>query len=115
MMNKRSLGRSIITICFDAEEKGLLGSKFYTQNPTKNLEQTTLMINMDMIGRLDEKAVTVGGAGSAKDLSDIVENVQNKHSLKIEKNMSGMGLSPQRTTSNKRRANLGPVRRSSPR
>ena len=90
MMNKRSLGRSIITICFDAEEKGLLGSKFYTQNPTKNLEQTTLMINMDMIGRLDEKAVTVGGAGSAKDLSDIVEKVQNKHSLKIEKNMSGM-------------------------
>ena len=90
MMNKRSLGRSIITICFDAEEKGLLGSKFYTQNPTKNLEQTTLMINMDMIGRLDEKAVTVGGVGSAKDLSDIVENVQNKHSLKIEKNMSGM-------------------------
>ena len=90
MMNKRSLGRSIITICFDAEEKGLLGSKFYTQNPTKNLEQTTLMINMDMIGRLDEKAVTVGGIGSAKDLSDIVENVQNKHSLKIEKNMSGM-------------------------
>ena len=90
MMNKRSLGRSIITICFDAEEKGLLGSKFYTQNPTKNLEQTTLMINMDMIGRLDEKAVTVGGTGSAKDLSDIVENVQKKHSLKIEKNMSGM-------------------------
>ena len=90
MMNKRSLGRSIITICFDAEEKGLLGSKFYTQNPTKNLEQTTLMINMDMIGRLDEKAVTVGGAGCAKDLSDIVEKVQNKHSLKIEKNMSGM-------------------------
>ena len=90
MMNKRSLGRSIITICFDAEEKGLLGSKFYTQNPTKNIEQTTLMINMDMIGRLDEKAVTVGGTGSAKDLSDIVEKVQNKHSLKIEKNMSGM-------------------------
>ena len=90
MMNKSSLGRSIITICFDAEEKGLLGSRFYTQNPTKNLDQTAIMINMDMIGRLNEKAVTIGGVGSAKNLSDIVDNVQNKHTLKIEKNMSGM-------------------------
>ena len=84
------MGRSIITICFDAEEKGLLGSRFYTQNPTKNLDQTAIMINMDMIGRLNEKAVTIGGVGSAKNLSDIVDNVQNKHTLKIEKNMSGM-------------------------
>jgi len=90
MMNKKLLGRSIITICFDAEEKGLLGSKFYTQTPTKNLEQTAIMINMDMIGRLNEKPITVGGVGSAKTLSETIEVVQKNHTLKIDKNISGM-------------------------
>ena len=92
MMNKKLLGRSIIAICFDAEEKGLLGSKFYTQTPTKDLEQTALMINMDMIGRLNEKPITVGGVGSAKTLSETIEVVQKNHTLKIDKNISGMGF-----------------------
>ena len=90
MMNKKLLGRSIIVICFDAEEKGLLGSKFYTQTTTKDLEQTAIMINMDMIGRLNEKPITVGGVGSAKSLSETIEVVQQNHTLKIDKNMSGM-------------------------
>ena len=90
MTNKKLLGRSIIAICFDAEEKGLLGSKFYTQTPTKDLEQTAIMINMDMIGRLNEKPITVGGVGSAKTLSETIEVVQKKHTLKIDKNISGM-------------------------
>jgi hypothetical protein len=92
MMNKKLLGRSIITICFDAEEKGLLGSKFYTQTPTKDLEQTAIMINMDMIGRLNEKPITLGGVGSAKTLSKTIEVVQQNHTLKIDKNISGMGF-----------------------
>ena len=90
MTNKKLLGRSIIAICFDAEEKGLLGSKFYTQTPTKDLEQTAIMINMDMIGRLNEKPITVGGVGSAKTLSETIEVVQKNHTLKIDKNISGM-------------------------
>ena len=90
MTNKKLLGRSIIAICFDAEEKGLLGSKFYTQTPTKDLEQTAIMINMDMIGRLNEKPITVGGVGSAKTLSETIEVVQKNHTLIIDKNISGM-------------------------
>ena len=90
MTNKKLLGRSIIAICFDAEEKGLLGSKFYTQTPTKDLEQTAIMINMDMIGRLNEKPITVGGVGSAKTFSETIEVVQKNHTLKIDKNISGM-------------------------
>jgi len=90
MTNKKLLGRSIIAICFDAEEKGLLGSKFYTQTPTKDLEQTAIMINMDMIGRLNEKPITVGGVGSAKTLSKTIEVVQKNHTLIIDKNISGM-------------------------
>ena len=89
-MNKKLLGRSIIAICFDAEEKGLLGSKFYSQNPTKDLEQAIIMINMDMIGRLNEKPITIGGVGSANSLSETIDGIKQNHKLKIDKNMSGV-------------------------
>jgi len=43
--------RSILFICFDAEEKGLLGSYSYIGTPAVPLENTVAMVNMDMIGR----------------------------------------------------------------
>ena len=43
--------RSIIFISFAAEEKGTLGSKYYTKNPILPLDQAVSMLNMDEIGR----------------------------------------------------------------
>ena len=45
------LQRSILFISFAAEEKGTLGSKYYSQNPLMPLENAAAMINMDEIGR----------------------------------------------------------------
>jgi thiol-disulfide isomerase/thioredoxin len=42
---------NILFIAFTAEEKGLIGSKYYTENPLIPLERTMGMFNMDMIGR----------------------------------------------------------------
>ncbi|WP_437920846.1 M28 family peptidase [Sphingobacterium sp. LRF_L2] len=47
--------RSILFIGFAAEEKGLLGSQFYSENPIFPLKQTVTCLNMDMIGRIDDK------------------------------------------------------------
>ncbi|MBD1434134.1 M28 family peptidase [Sphingobacterium sp. DN00404] len=47
--------RSLLFIGLAAEEKGLLGSKFYVENPIFPLENTVACINMDMIGRIDDK------------------------------------------------------------
>ncbi|PRD52690.1 M28 family peptidase [Sphingobacterium gobiense] len=47
--------RSLLFIGLAAEEKGLLGSKFYVENPVFPLENTVACINMDMIGRIDDK------------------------------------------------------------
>ena len=44
--------RSVMFIWFTAEEKGLLGSLYYTQQPTIPLNQTVANINIDMIGRV---------------------------------------------------------------
>ncbi len=59
--------RTLIFIAFSGEEEGLLGSKFYVNNPVAPLEKTIAMINMDMIGRLRENKLTVGGIGTASE------------------------------------------------
>ncbi len=50
--------RSILFMTVSGEEKGLLGSDFYAQNPLYPLEQTIANLNIDMIGRIDEKYET---------------------------------------------------------
>ena len=63
--HKNELKRSVIFIAFGAEEQGLLGSQFFVENPIVPIENIKLMINMDMLGRLNEKShVYMGGAGT---------------------------------------------------
>lgn len=47
--------RSILFMPVSAEEKGLLGSKYYTDNPIFPMENTIVDLNIDMIGRFDEE------------------------------------------------------------
>ena len=47
--------RTILFMAFAAEEKGLLGSNYYSQNPIFPLSNTVTCLNMDMIGRIDDK------------------------------------------------------------
>ena len=49
--------RSIIFLWVAGEEKGLLGSEYYTQNPIVPLENTMVNVNIDMVGRMDEKYI----------------------------------------------------------
>jgi Zn-dependent M28 family amino/carboxypeptidase len=54
-------------IAFSGEELGLYGSRFFVENPTINLGTINYMINMDMLGRLNDssKTITVGGYGTS--------------------------------------------------
>lgn len=65
--------RTIIFIAFGGEEEGLLGSKFYVNNPIFPLDKTVAMFNMDMIGRLREEKLNVGGIGTASEWKNLVE------------------------------------------
>ncbi len=63
--HEKDLKRSVIFIAFGAEEQGLLGSQFFIENPIVPIEQIKLMINMDMVGHLNEENhVYMGGAGT---------------------------------------------------
>ena len=46
--------RSVLIMPVSGEEKGLLGSRYYTDNPIYPLENTVANLNIDMIGRLDD-------------------------------------------------------------
>ncbi|MCA9034227.1 MAG: M28 family peptidase [Planctomycetaceae bacterium] len=48
--------RSVLFMAFCAEERGLLGSKFYCENPVRPLDKMICMLNIDMIGRNEETA-----------------------------------------------------------
>lgn len=63
--NKHKLKRSVLFIAFGAEEQGLLGSQYFVDHPLVPLSQIKLMINMDMVGRLNDKHhVYMNGAGT---------------------------------------------------
>ncbi|SNR16875.1 M28 family metallopeptidase [Tenacibaculum jejuense] len=47
--------RSILFLHVTAEEKGLIGSKYYTENPVFPLKNTVTDLNIDMVGRVDER------------------------------------------------------------
>ena len=90
MSNRHLLKRSVLFVCFDAEEKGLLGSKYYSENPVRDISNTAMMINMDMIGRLNNNPVTLGGVGSSGIFENIIADARKNHTLDIEINMGGM-------------------------
>jgi Zn-dependent M28 family amino/carboxypeptidase len=65
MADRANLKRSVVFIAFCAEELGLLGSSAYTKNPLVPLASTVAMLNMDMVGRLHDRSLFVGGVGTS--------------------------------------------------
>jgi aminopeptidase YwaD len=70
--------RTLIFMAFGGEEEGLLGSKHYVNNPVWPLDKTVAMINMDMVGRLSEDKLTIGGIGTADDWKGLVERLNSE-------------------------------------
>ncbi|HJN69071.1 MAG TPA: M20/M25/M40 family metallo-hydrolase, partial [Candidatus Marinimicrobia bacterium] len=89
------LKRSILFLSFGAEEMGLLGSKYFVNNPLVDLGKIKLMFNLDMVGRLDSttKAITVGGTGTAVGLSDLVQRFAEGEDLNVKLSSEGYGPS----------------------
>jgi Zn-dependent M28 family amino/carboxypeptidase len=85
--------RSIIFIAFTAEERGLLGSKYYVRHPRWPLEQTVAMLNMDMVGRLTDNNLTVYGTGTATQFNSLIDRANELCQLEIDKQAAGFGPS----------------------
>ncbi len=78
--------RSVLIMPVSGEEKGLLGSDYYTQNPVFPLKNTVVDLNIDMIGRLDENhtgdpdyVYIIGSDKLSGELFELSEEVNKKY------------------------------------
>ncbi len=80
-------------IAFSGEELGLFGSKYYTEHPNIDLTKANYMINMDMIGRLNDSThgLTIGGYGTSPMWGKVI-TAKDKY-LKINLDSNGTGPS----------------------
>ena len=65
--------RTIVFIAFSGEEEGLIGSNYYVKHPVMPLANTVAMINMDMIGRLKDRKLIIGGIGTASEWRNAIQ------------------------------------------
>jgi Tol biopolymer transport system component len=88
--------RGVIVLLFAGEELGLAGSAHFVANPPVAMEKVVAMINLDMVGRLREGALTVLGSDSAPEWKGIIDKAASKSaSLKVTSSGDGYGPSDQ--------------------
>ncbi len=73
--------RTILFLGFAAEEKGLLGSAFYCRQPVVPLAQTVAMVNLDMIGRGQNRWCAVNGVGTSPGFREMMERLNRRAGL----------------------------------
>ena len=91
---KAKLKRSIIFITFSGEELGTLGSSYFADHSPVPTTDISTMINMDMIGRLnEEKELTVFGAGTSTIWKNLLDTDAKGFNFKLNKQDDGYGPS----------------------
>ncbi len=82
---------NILFVAFSAEERGLLGSKYFVNNMMLPHEMISFMLNMDMIGRLEDRKIAVSGVGTSPQWEEMLEFSRCDMNLKLSE--SGVGPS----------------------
>lgn len=85
--------RSMLFMGFSAEESGLNGSRHYTRNPIADKAKHALMINMDMVGRLKDDRLEIGGVGTAEGFEEWLKPYFDSSGLVIAAKKGGSGPS----------------------
>ena len=84
--------RSVLFLAFTGEERGLWGSAQYVAEPLVSIESTAAMLNMDMVGRVQEGRLTVFGVGTADEWPEVLERT-NPGALELQFVDDGYGSS----------------------
>ena len=95
LLNKsKSKQFNYLFIAFSAEELGLNGSKYFSENPTISLNTVNYMINMDMVGRMNDstRVITIGGYGTSPSWKPLIDNIKDNPFV-IKYDSSGTGPS----------------------
>jgi len=88
-----SLERGILFMTFAGEEIGLLGSAHWVNQPTRPLDKAVAMLNMDMIGRIKDEKVYVGGVGTGSTFKPLLEQATKDSGFQVDYSVSGYSAS----------------------
>jgi aminopeptidase YwaD len=77
------LRRTIIFIAFSGEEEGLIGSNYYVNHPVVPLANTVAMINLDMVGRLNNQKLVIGGVGTAVEWRSTIDRANSEANIRL--------------------------------
>ncbi|HLG41071.1 MAG TPA: M20/M25/M40 family metallo-hydrolase [Chitinophagaceae bacterium] len=91
----KAKNNNYLFIAFSGEELGLFGSKYFTEHPPIDLKTANYMINMDMVGRLNDstKVLSVGGYGTSPQWATVINAQDKKLPFVIKTDSSGTGPS----------------------
>ncbi len=95
LKTSKAKNHNYLFIAFSGEEMGLFGSKYFTEHPTIDLATVSYMLNMDMVGRLNDstKVLTVGGYGTSPQWASVINPQDKKIPFVIKIDSSGTGPS----------------------
>ncbi|ODA29987.1 M28 family peptidase [Planctopirus hydrillae] len=85
--------RRVVFMAFTGEELGLLGSARYCKEPIFPLDETVAMLNMDMVGRLQENKLTVFGVKTAKQFEEWLREGNKTTGFELIEKPEGFGPS----------------------
>ena len=88
-------GVNILFVAFSGEERGLLGSKYFVENMPLEGDLINYMLNMDMIGRMEDRQLAISGVGT----SSVWESALEKSHCDLELKLSQGGVGPSDHTS----------------
>jgi hypothetical protein len=86
---RRAHRRGFLFLCFAGEEQGLLGSAYYAAHPLKPVKNAVAMINMDMIGRLRDNKLYIGGVATGSTLKTLVEHATEHSGFQADQSETG--------------------------
>jgi Zn-dependent M28 family amino/carboxypeptidase len=82
---QQSPRRRMVFIAFAGEELGMVGSKSYVHHPLFPIEKTVAMINLDMVGRLQDDGLVAIGASPPGYFSQLLDQINERHNFQIIK------------------------------
>ena len=85
--------RSVLFMAFAGEEIGLLGSSYFVNHPNVPVTNIDAMINMDMIGRMVNNRLFVGGIGTSPGFKSALEQLDKEVGIDLNFSESGYGSS----------------------
>ncbi|HXE61892.1 MAG TPA: M28 family peptidase [Bryobacteraceae bacterium] len=85
--------RGLLFMAYAGEELGLLGSGYYANHPLLPLDDAVAMLNMDMIGRVREGKLYIGGAATGTSFRADLDELVAKTDFRVDYSESGYGSS----------------------